>query len=494
MPYSIERYNGTTLTVVEDGTVDDTLDIKLIGKNYAGYGEVQNENFLFLLENFSGTRPPSKPISGQVWYDASTKKLKFYDDLKWKSTGGAEISDNAPTGLGIGDFWFDTLNNKLYAWSGTEYILIGPQNVTGKGTTQMRSRLVKDNTGTTHAIIEALVNSEVIYIISSTTFTLDNIANPINGFAYIRKGLTLRDTDVDGVTTSDHRYWGTASNADKLGGYPASDYLRGGISSFSELVRFSDYGFTVGNDNDLEVFINDGDKPIIRNGVGNTIEFQTKVGTNNKTPLKLVDNTLVPGETNTTNIGSTTLKYATIYATKLEGISAKADTILVSDSSLTDKYLSARTDSIASTVAVRDSTNTIKADKFDGTAVKALFADLAEKYLPDAEYDIGTVVKIGGINEITKTKSGDRAIGAISENPAFMMNKELEGGVYVALKGRVPVKVIGKVTKGDRLVASDDGCAISLSLLFLPSTNNVFAIAIESSDDDGIKLIEAVVL
>jgi hypothetical protein len=79
MPYSIDRFNGTTLTVIEDGTIDTTTDIKLIGKNYAGYGEVQNENFLHLLESFSGTTAPPRPISGQIWFDSGTKKLKFYD-------------------------------------------------------------------------------------------------------------------------------------------------------------------------------------------------------------------------------------------------------------------------------------------------------------------------------------------------------------------------------------------------------------------------------
>ena len=53
MAYTIDRYSGVTLTTVEDGTVDQTTDIKLVGKNYAGYGEIQNENFLHLLENFS---------------------------------------------------------------------------------------------------------------------------------------------------------------------------------------------------------------------------------------------------------------------------------------------------------------------------------------------------------------------------------------------------------------------------------------------------------
>ena len=60
MPYTINKYNGAQVTVVADGTIDSTLDIKLIGKNYAGYGEVQNENFVFMLENFANNNPPPK--------------------------------------------------------------------------------------------------------------------------------------------------------------------------------------------------------------------------------------------------------------------------------------------------------------------------------------------------------------------------------------------------------------------------------------------------
>ena len=51
MAYTINKYNAAQLTIVQDGTIDQTTDIKLVGKNYAGYGEVQNENFVFLLEN-----------------------------------------------------------------------------------------------------------------------------------------------------------------------------------------------------------------------------------------------------------------------------------------------------------------------------------------------------------------------------------------------------------------------------------------------------------
>ena len=69
MAYTINRYNNAQLTVVEDGTIDQTTDIKLVGKNYAGYGEIQNENMVFLLENFAGTSAPPRALSGQVWFD-----------------------------------------------------------------------------------------------------------------------------------------------------------------------------------------------------------------------------------------------------------------------------------------------------------------------------------------------------------------------------------------------------------------------------------------
>ena len=378
MPYSIDRYSGTTPVVVEDGTINSTFDIKLIGKNYAGYGEVQNENFLHLLESFSGDNAPPRPVSGQIWFDSDASKLKFYDGARFRSTGGAEIGGTEPTGLTVGDFWFDTDNNQLYVKkAATGYVLIGPQSAGGLGTTQMRSRTVKDDLGVLHAIIEAIVDDETLYIISADEFTLDDGLNPILGFGDIKKGLTLTGTSSTGVTSTDHRFWGTASNA-----------------------------------------------------------LQT-------------DSLLVQGS----------YRLATTLAT-------------------------------INTVAARDASGDISANVFQGTATTARFADLAEKYLADAEYAPGTVMVVGGDKEVTASSWGKRAIGAVSTNPAYMMNSELEGGTYVALKGRVPVKVIGSVKKGDNLIAANDGCAS----VGVHHSTDVFAIALESNSDSGVKLIEAIIL
>ncbi len=128
---------------------------------------------------------------------------------------------------------------------------------------------------------------------------------------------------------------------------------------------------------------------------------------------------------------------------------------------------------------------------FDGTATAARYADLAEKYLTDKEYDPGTVVCVGGEAEVRATVFGDRAIGVVSKSPAFMMNKDLEGGTYIALKGRVPCKVEGSVRKGDRLVASENGCAIAASFHQHP---DVFGISLQDSQDTNVKIVEVLVL
>lgn len=487
MAYTINNYDGSQVTVIADGTIDNTLDIKLIGKNYAGYGEVQNENLVFLLENFASTTQPAKPIRGQVWYDSGTKKLKFYDGTKFRTTGGAEIGTTQPTGLTIGDFWFDTGNDQLYAWNGTEFILVGPQGVVGSGTTQMISRSVLDDQvpQVGHPIIEAVIDDNTAFIISTDEFTLGE-GNSITGFTKIKKGVTLAYTNATtGVTSTDYRFWGTASNADKLGGIDASNFVQAGSAEFNTVVSFSDLGFTVGNTPQFKVSIESGNTPVVENFLGDTVVFKTRVGGTQKTPMRLVGSNILPGFDNISDIGSTSFRFANIYATTVNGTATRSDSLNVGGN-----YRTASIASSANTIPVRDGSANIYANIFEGTATSAQFADLAEKYLTDKEYEVGTVVAVGGDKEVTATTWGDRAIGVVSGNPAFMMNKDLEGGTYIALKGRVPVKVTGAVRKGQRLVAGNNGTAVAA----VPHANDVFAIALESSDDTGVKLVEAIVL
>lgn len=498
MSYTINRYSGTQITVVADGTIDSTLDIKLIGKNYAGYGEVQNENFVSLLENFANTTQPPKPLSGQVWFDSANSKLKFFDGNKFRTTGGAETGATRPTGLTLGDFWFDTVNNQLNAWNGTDYTLVGPQVASGYSTTQIRSRTVRSQSGTTYPIVEALVGNNTLFTVSSAAeFPLDGTyeaALTASGFNKIRRGITLASTNNDsapGQTTDTTRFWGTATNSDRLGGFNASDFVKSSSAGFTSLVNFADVGYTVGNPvARLRVFNESNLNPVIENQSNDQIQFRTRNASTAAVykPMTLSGENILPGQDATSNIGSATVKFLTIYGANFTGVSAKSDTLLLGST-----YVSASTASSASTIVARDSSQNIAANLFSGTATAAQYADLAEKYLADEDYEVGTVVSVGGEKEVTACQTNDRAIGVVSANPAFMMNKDLAGGAYIALKGRVPVKVFGPVTKGDRMRAFKDGTAITIAEDYSKS-DVLFAVALESSDNAEIKLIECIVL
>ena len=144
MAYQVDRYNGTFLVSVEDGTIDTTTDVGLLGKNYAGYGEVQNENFVHLLENFANTAPPPKALSGQIWYDATNKKIKFFDGSRFRTSGGSEVGPTPPSGLSAGDFWLDSTTDQLYVWNGTSFVLVGPELIEDLGATAVEVVVVKD--------------------------------------------------------------------------------------------------------------------------------------------------------------------------------------------------------------------------------------------------------------------------------------------------------------------------------------------------------------
>lgn len=510
MPYTINKYNGQVVATVADGTIDSSTDLKLIGKNYAGYGEVQNENFLYLLENFANTNQPPKPLPGQLWYDTGNSKLKFYDGSKFRTTGGAELGTSAPTGLTIGDFWWDTGNKQLYTWDGSSFILVGPQGVAGSQTTQMRSRSVRDTLNATHAIIEAIVDGDTIFVVSAdATFTLDPTTSAINGFSKIQQGITLAYTNNDtfpGQTVNaNHRFWGTATNADRLGGVLAENFVQKGSALFNSLVAFSDSGFTVGDTPRLRVFNNTtgiSTFPVIQNQLNETIKFQTTVGAATKTPLQLVGPDVLPGTDNQSDLGSGALRFKTVNAVTFAGTATRADALYVAaddyrnaSSSASSGSIAVRTNSTEVISGVNVTAGALKATFFVGTATAANYADLAEKYLADEDYEVGTVVTVGGEKEVTACQQGDRAIGAVSANPAYLMNAELEGGTFIALKGRVPVKVTGPVTKGQRMVAGPDGTA-KASVDENSTTDNAdtFAIALESNSSNDVKLVECLVL
>jgi hypothetical protein len=179
----------------------------------------------------------------------------------------------------------------------------------------------------------------------------------------------------------------------------------------------------------------------------------------------------------TSNIGSTTAYYSNVFAV----------TYNVGAGGIVNSGANA-TGNIGSSTSYF---NTIFAQ-----STSALYADLAERYSADAEYEPGTVLVFGGTAEVTVTtkESDTRVAGAVSTDPAYLMNAE-SNGVAVALRGKIPVKIIGAVEKGDLLVTSSvAGYAISVENLKVYNNYSVFAKSLESDDRTDARTIWAVIL
>lgn len=599
MAYEVNNFRGTFVTSVADGTIDTTTDLRFIGKNYAGYGEVQNENFLHLLENFANTTAPPRTITGQIWFDSAAKKLKFYDGARFKVASGAEASATAPAGLAQGDFWWDTGAKQLYAYTGSEFTLVGPIASPDLGTSIISPAVVYGTIITAegpHTILKVIADNKVMAIVSKTAFTLDNSKNAVDDFTVVKKGITLAKSQT-GISTDDVAFWGTASNASRLGGFTSDQYIKTGESSFTTEVSFKDPGFQLGDGNDLRIRVEAGDDVVVENRLGNDITFRITVtpAIDERNVAVITPTGVVPGLNNVYTLGTASARWLNVHATTFTGavvgtvtgnttgahkgnvlandndllvnaatkqigfagcnlvgtltgsITGSASTatdsgtltslapsatvsgsavatIAVRNSSgnlvanqfvgITDKsdrtfldatdaradpawssgtvatqYRTARLTATAYSIVARDVSANITANIFNGTATAARYADLAEKYLTDLPYEVGTVVAVGGVNEVTAATDGQRAIGVVSANPAFMMNKDLAGGTYIALKGRVPVKVLGAVIQGDQLTAAHNGTAKTAA-----PGDPVFAVALITDTNLSVKLVEAVVL
>jgi hypothetical protein len=199
MPYIINKYSGSELVVLQDGTLDTSTSIGLLGRNYVGYGEVQNENFLYLLENFAGTNPPARPLEGQSWYDSVNNKLNTYDGTNWSPVGAATASEESPTGPTEGAIWYKISTKQLFVYSSTKgWILIGPEGVPGFGKTQVKAEILRDTQNLEHAVLLMLSNDEVIAICSSDAFVINEF-DLITGFEELVKGITIStNADIKG--------------------------------------------------------------------------------------------------------------------------------------------------------------------------------------------------------------------------------------------------------------------------------------------------------
>jgi len=262
MSYIVNKTDGSILATILDGTTNTDTGLTLIGRNYTTYGEIQNENFVKLLENFANDDPPGvsvgfTPINGQLWWDTGNTVLKVYTDGNFVPVSQQTSSTTAPTIKAIGDQWWDKTNNQLKIWTGTAWQLIGPAYSTSQGKSGMFVETVEDVDANTHQVVAVYTKGTLVGIISDEDFSVSASLSTA-GFDAIVSGFNL-------ISTS--KFNGTATNATNLNGIaPALYARRDQTNTFTSTARFNGGTLTLSRDPSIlgaNLTINTADNDLI---------------------------------------------------------------------------------------------------------------------------------------------------------------------------------------------------------------------------------------
>jgi hypothetical protein len=252
MAYTINKTDGTILATVADGQIDElSTDLTLVGKNYSGFGESINENFVKLLENFSSSSQPLSPIRGQIWFDVSELKLKVYSGTGFVPVSSATISSQQPLNLGVGDLWFNDVAKQLYFFDGTNTILLGPDYSVLQGISGLKVVNILDSLNQNRVVVYLYANGILLGIFSKDAFTPKL---PIDGFS----GSIIPGFSAG--TLAGLKFNVTVTNSEKLGSQPASLYVRNDTSNIvnGQIIISSNLGLIIGDANQGQFQVQDG--------------------------------------------------------------------------------------------------------------------------------------------------------------------------------------------------------------------------------------------
>jgi hypothetical protein len=277
MTYQINKTDGTIISTVPDGQIDTlSTDLTLIGRNYSGFGESLNENFIKLLENFASTTRPSKPIRGQLWFDTSELKLKVYSGTEFLPVSSATITPTTPTTLGTGDLWFNSNDKQLYFFDGTQSLLIGPTYSASQGLSGFQVRTLLDSLNQTRVITLLYNNGVLLGIFSKDSFT-PKVA--ITGFSgSVQPGFNAASDSP----LSTYKFNVTATNAEQLGNTPATTYLRKDTANevSGTLKIKTDLGIDIGSSDQANIRVSESNVTISNNADARTLGLSVRRGIN----------------------------------------------------------------------------------------------------------------------------------------------------------------------------------------------------------------------
>lgn len=408
MAYTIVKSDGTVLTTIADGTINTTsTSVGLPGRNYAGYGQTLDTNFVHQLENFADTDPPPNPLRGQLWYNTNNSTLYVCP------TDGETNSAN---------------------WSALTSTTSG--GTTTFGAVTVTGTLQANNISATNNITGNAATVNYLTVTANATIADGNITTANIG--------TLQ-TQI--ITTGAAATGGNLTGTWTITGGP------GGAGA--NAVIFDQGGIYISNSGGANLYGIKTDRYMYANGAA--VSF---AGTYANANVALY----LPTFGGTVGNGSATFAGTTLTT----GGSGTAGSI-TGNWTLTS-----------------------------GSRFNATYADLAERFAADSEYDAGTVVELGGEQEITAVKYelSEDVFGVISDSAGYVMNAgagDDKTHPPVAVSGRVHVKVTGPVTKGQRLVSAGNGMARAASKGESNAFNTIGR-ALETKTSTGTGTVEAIVI
>ena len=399
MSYTINNTRGTVVTTVTPGTTQVVGGITLIGKNYTGYGELIAEDFVKLLENQANSSAPSSPQTGQLWYDTGESVLKAYDGTAWDRLN-VTVGTSAPSSATAGTLWMDTTSDKiLKIYDGAAW------QATAMATANARQTSVTLKVGPNawataarRAGYTAGTNVSGDTDVEVTAIIGKTGAGADQVIAlYAPASFDISTGQTAAMTNGTLQYDIRNNFSVTTSGAAATGSLQAGLNIRDGYLDPA----AVAPLADEALAVQDASNAAVSYD-------SSKIMILTKTTTQAHAGKLEPTANASVDLGSTTKRYATIY----------------------------------------------------GVATSAQYADIAERFAADTPMDPGTIVALGGAEEITKTaeKADENVFGVISETPAFRMNDGAGNDTthpFVAFSGRVSCKVKGPVAKGDRLVSSD---------------------------------------
>lgn len=405
MAYTIVKSNGTTLTTIADGTINTiSTSLGLPGRNFAGYGQSLNTNFVHIVENFAAGSPPSNPLRGQLWYDTNESLLKV-----------------CPTDGEANAAAWETLTATASGGTTT----FGEVSVTGD--------VSANNISITNDLSANLLSGSFLSITSQA-----NIGNANISSAEI--GTLTTDTITTGSTSTPGTLTGT---------------------------------WTVdGTLNGNALVLNTGNLAVVGSGRGIIINGPNSFFDPNGNPI------IFAGTYGDSNVRSLLSNY-------------DSNISIAAANSLQTRALT--TGSSANTGTITGNWTLTS-----GSRLQATYADLAERFEADEAYAPGTVVELGGEKEITASKYdlSDDVFGVVSDTAAYLMNAGAGDDAShppIAVSGRVQVKVVGVINKGQRLVSAGNGMARAAKPNEATAFNTIGR-ALTDKTSEGEGYVEAIVM